>query len=148
MEGFVVTWWMWFLVGLLLLLAEFATPGAFFQFFFGVGAVTLGLLELAGLDMPLWAQLLLYLVLSLGLLIALRKPLQVRFSSSIPNTDAMDNLVGEMARAQEEIAVDAIGKVELRGSSWDARNVGDVPIAPAQRCRVERVDGLTIHIRG
>ena len=148
MEGFVVTWWMWFCFGLLLLLAEFATPGAFYQFFFGIGAVALGLLELVGLNLPLWAQLLLYIVLSLGLLLALRKPLRVRFDSRLPETDTVDTMIGEMARALEDIAVDAVGKAELRGTAWDARNVGEAAIARSQRCRVERVENLTLLLRG
>lgn len=147
MEGFVITWWMWFVFGLLLLLAEFATPGAFFQFFFGIGAIAVGLLELFGLELPLWGQLLLYLVLSIGSLAALRKPLRMKFGEHLPETE-VDSLVGQMAQALEDIAVDAIGKAELRGSAWTARNVGATAIARSQRCRVERVDGLTLHLRG
>lgn len=147
MEGFVITWWMWFVFGLLLLLAEFTTPGAFFQFFFGIGAIAVGLLELVGLELPLWGQLLLFLVLSIGSLAALRKPLRLKMDSRLPDTD-VDTLVGQMAQALEDIAVDAVGKAELRGSAWDARNVGAAAIARSQRCRVERVEGLTLHLRG
>jgi len=147
MEGFVLTWWMWFSFGLLLLLAEFMTPGGFYQFFFGVGAIAVAIVELVGLELPLWGQLLLFLVLSFGSLALLRGPLKVRFEKGVPDKE-VDSLVGEFATALEEIAADATGKAELRGSSWRARNVGDSAIAPSQRCRVERVEGLTIHIRG
>ena len=44
----------------------------------------------------------------------------------------------------EDIAVDAVGKAELRGTTWNARNVGDKLLTRAQRCRVRRVDGLTL----
>jgi membrane protein implicated in regulation of membrane protease activity len=44
--------------------------------------------------------------------------------------------------------VNAIGKAELRGSTWNARNVGETPITEDQRCRVESVDGLTLSVRG
>ena len=147
MESLVLTWWMWILLGLLLLLAEFATPGAFYQFFFGVGAIAVGLVELAGLHLPVWGQLMLFLVLSIGSLLLLRGPLRVRFDSHLPDNE-VDSLVGEMAKALEEIAPDSVGKAELRGAAWDARNVGDAAIAQSQRCRVERVEGLTIHVRG
>jgi len=147
MEGFVLTWWMWFLFGLLLLMAEFATPGAFYQFFFGVGAVAVGLLDLIGLHLPMWGQALLFLALAIGSLLALRKPLRVHFDSRLPDSK-VDSLVGETAQALEDIAPDAVGRAELRGTSWDARNVGDAAIARAQRCRVERVQGLMIYVRG
>jgi len=60
----------------------------------------------------------------------------------------VDNLIGETAQALEDIAVDAIGKAELRGAAWNAHNIGDAPIPGSTRCRVERVDGLTLYVRG
>ena len=65
----------------------------------------------------------------------------------MPNAE-VDAVVGQMAQALEDIAVDAIGKAELRGSAWAARNVGATAITRSQRCRVERVEGLTLHLRG
>jgi membrane protein implicated in regulation of membrane protease activity len=41
-----------------------------------------------------------------------------------------------------------MGRVELRGTVWSARNTGDAAIHAGQRCSVERVDGLTLDIRG
>jgi inner membrane protein len=40
-----------------------------------------------------------------------------------------------------------VGKAEMRGTSWNTRNVSDQTIARGQRCRVERVEGLTIFVR-
>jgi hypothetical protein len=59
----------------------------------------------------------------------------------------VDSLVGETAVATEEIHLNAVGKAELRGTSWNARNVGDKPLVRGQRCVVERVEGLTIFVR-
>lgn len=140
-----VSWWMWFLLGLVLLLAEFATPGAFYLFFFGLGAIGVGLLGAVGLEPPLAVELLLFPAFSLGLLLLLRKRLRVRFDSKLPDHE-VDRVVGEIAVALEDIPVDAVGKAELRGSVWNARNVGDSPIARSQRCAVMRVDGLTLWI--
>ncbi len=145
MEGFVVTWWMWFLFGFLILMAEFLTPGAFYQFFFGLGGIAVGLILLVGIPLPLWMQLLLFIGLSLGSLIVLRKPLQVRFEKG-SQPDKVDNMEGGAAVALEEIAVNAVGKAEMRGTAWNARNVGDGVITQSQRCRVLRVDGLTLWI--
>lgn len=140
-----MSWWMWFLLGLVLLLAEFTTPGAFYLFFFGLGAIGVGLLGALGFEPPLTVELLLFLTFSLGLLLLLRKRLRVRFDSKLPERE-VDNVVGEVAIALEDIAVDAVGKAELRGSIWNARNVGDSPISRSQRCAVMRVDGLTLWI--
>ncbi len=146
MEGFVVAWWIWFLFGILLLLLEFFTPGAFYQFFFGLGAIAVGLISLLGLDLPFRVQLLLFLVLSIGSLLLLRKHLRLKFDSTLPDSK-VDTMEGETAVAMEDIAVNAIGKAQLRGAAWAAHNVGDSAISKSQRCRVERVEGLTLQVR-
>ena len=144
MEGLAVTWWMWLMIGLLLMLAEFLTPGAFYQFFFGLGAIGVGLLGMTGLDLSLPVQIGLFLVLSVVSLALLRKPLRVHFSSGAD--EEVDRIESETAVALEDIAVDAIGKAELRGAVWNARNVGTGPIKKSQRCRVVRMEGLTLEI--
>ena len=42
-------WWVWILLGFLLLLAEVLTPGGLYLLFFGVAAILVGLL--AGLNL-------------------------------------------------------------------------------------------------
>jgi len=135
---------MWFVFGLLLMLAESLTPGAFYQFFFGVGAIAVGLLGVAGLDLSLSVQIGLLLVLSLASLALLRKPLRMRFASG--GDEEVDRIEGETAVAMEDIAVGAVGKAELRGTVWSAHNVGDAAIAKSQRCRVVRIEGLTLDV--
>jgi len=60
---------------------------------------------------------------------------------------SIDSLIGETCVAVEDMAINAVGKAELRGTSWTARNAGDKPLARGQRCTVERVEGLTIFVR-
>lgn len=138
-------WWIWILLGLLLLLAELLTPGGFYIIFFGIGAVVVGVL--AGLNAagPLWFQFILFSILSvLTLWLFREKLLQLTQGERRKN---VDSLVGETAVATEEIHLNAVGKAELRGTSWNARNVGDRPLTRGQRCIVERVEGLTIFVR-
>ena len=138
-------WWIWILLGLLLLLAELLTPGGFYIIFFGIGAVVVGVL--AGLNAagPLWFQFILFSILSvLTLWLFREKLLQLTQGERRKN---VDSLVGETAVATEEIHLNAVGKAELRGTSWNARNVGDKPLTRGQRCIVERVEGLTILVR-
>ena len=138
-------WWIWILLGLLLLLAELVTPGGFYIIFFGVGAVVVGVL--AGLNAagPLWFQFILFSVFSVLTLWLFREKL-LKLTQGGPR-EVIDGLVGETAVAAEEIPANAIGKAELRGTSWNARNVGEKPLIRGERCRVERVEGLTIFVR-
>jgi hypothetical protein len=59
----------------------------------------------------------------------------------------MDTLEGELAIPMDDLAPGAVGKAELRGTSWTAQNADDRPLAKGQRCRVVRVEGLTLFIR-
>jgi membrane protein implicated in regulation of membrane protease activity len=59
----------------------------------------------------------------------------------------VDSLVGESAIVLEDIPPGGVGKAELRGTSWNARNVAKLPLAKAQRCIVKSVEGLTLWIQ-
>jgi membrane protein implicated in regulation of membrane protease activity len=140
-----LSWWYWLLLGFGLLLLELITPGGFFVFFFGVGAIIVGLLASVGLSGSPELQWLLFGIVSVAGVLFLRKPLQRR--TQVNPDREVDSIVGEIAVATGEIGIQQIGKVELRGTQWTACNIGDSIINAAQRCRVERVEGLTLHIR-
>ena len=146
MEPMTVAWWMWLLAGIALLVIEMLSPGGFFTLFFGAGALVVGLLGLLGWQPGIPVQGILFLAVSVASLLFFRKPLMERFQKSIPNKQ-VDSLVGETAVALEDIPAGGMGKAELRGSSWSARNLGDTPIQFKQRVRVERLDGLTLDVR-
>lgn len=137
-------WWMWLVLGLLLMAGEMITPGGFYLLFFGLGAMATGTLALFFPDMAAWIQWLLFTLFSVAAVLVLRGRLKARFSRS---TGRVDSLLDDTAVAMEDIGVNEIGKAELRGSAWSARNAGDQPIAKGQRCRVEKMEGLMLFIR-
>ena len=59
----------------------------------------------------------------------------------------VDTLVGELAIPRERIAPGGVGRVELRGVVWNGRNETASPLEPGQRCRVARVDNLTVFVQ-
>jgi inner membrane protein len=136
-------WWLWIVVGLALLVVEMVTPGGLFALFFGVAALLVAPLSALGVG-PVW-QWLLFSGASLGLLATVRRPLQER----LVRTPAIevDSLLGEEVVLLDDLAAGATGRVELRGAPWSARAASGVPLRAGQRCRVERVDGLTLWLR-
>lgn len=141
-----LSWWIWIIAGLVLMFAELVLPTGFFLFFFGAGGVLTGLLTAFGILPNFVYQGLVFIAISLSCVLLLRRPLLAKFHYRNP-THSVDSLIGETAQALEAIAPQAIGKVELRGSSWSAVNTGSVPIAASVRCRVERVEGLTLYVK-
>lgn len=140
-------WWLWIVLGLVLLGGEMLTPGGFYVFFFGLAALVVGGLEWLGVAGPGWVQWLLFSVLSVVSLLALRAPLLRRIAPRERESPAVDSLVGEVAVALEDLPPGAVGKAELRGTAWNARNAGSEPLARGARARVERVDGLMLALR-
>lgn len=141
-----MVWWEWLVLGLVLAGIELVTPGGFYVIFFGVAALVVGGLSLAGLSGPLWLQWLLFSTLSIATLLLFRNPLLRLLGTNTPGPN-VDTMTGETALPLDTIAPGAVGRAELRGTVWQARNVGSTTLAQGQRCIVTRVDGLQISIQ-
>ena len=137
-------WWLWLAGGLALVVAELATPSGFFIIFFGAGALTVGVLKGFLLIDNLTTELLLFSVLSVIYLVLFRGLLQSMVQ--MPPPPKVDSLIGVLAIVQDTLSPGLVGKVEVRGSMWSARNTSDVTLAPGQRARVAAVDGLTLAV--
>ena len=138
-----IVWWHWLVLGLLLIALELAASGGFYIIFFGIAAVVISLMAALGAETPVWAELALFSVMSVGSLLLFRGPLMRWMNIDGAGVD-VDSLVGETGVVQQEIAPHDIGRVELRGSSWSARNNGATPLAPGRRVTVIRVDRLML----
>ncbi len=144
-----MTWWLWILLGLALLIAEAAVDAAFFLLFIGLGAILVGvgvgLGELLGIAWPPVAQWLIFAGLSLVFLYFLRARLRAAFLRK--KGAEVDIVVGEQARALMAIAPGAEGEAMLRGAKWAARNLGTAEIPAGARVRVAEVDQLVLGLK-
>src|ERR1044072_4558354 len=138
-------WWIWILLGLVLLLAELVTPGGFYILFFGLGGIAVGLLSAFEAAGPIWFQIVLFSIISVFSLWFFREKLLELTRG--PSMDRVDTYIGETAVVLDDISVNGIGKAEMRGTPWNTRNVSRRPPARGERCKVERVKGLTIFVR-
>jgi inner membrane protein len=93
------------------------------------------------------AQGIAFVAISFASIVLLRKPLLAKFHFRNKAHVAVDSLIGQTAIALDAIAPQSSGKVELRGACWSAWNTGSEPIALNARCRVDKVEGLTLHVR-
>jgi membrane protein implicated in regulation of membrane protease activity len=134
-----IAWWYWISLGLFLLLVEALTPGGFYLLFIGIAALVVGILALA-VDVS-WIQISLFGVLSAVLITTLRKPMVERLRKSTTQADTPE-FIGESARAVEMIKAGREGKIELRGSIWNARNSGTEDLAENAACTIISRDGI------
>ncbi len=138
-----MAWWHWALVGIALLALELATPGGLFALFFGVGALLVAPLAAVGVG-PV-TQWLLFSAVSLALLALLRRTLLER-TRRRPSVD-VDALLGAEAVPLRDVPPGGQGQAELRGVPWTVRAPAGVGLRAGQRCRVVRVDGITLWLR-
>jgi len=136
----------WLLLGLLLLISELFTP-ALVALFFGIGALLVGLLTLAGLIDSLGVQLLLFTLISVGSLFALRKHCRrwLRGDETIANNSNPDNI--EMVGKRVKVLTDfeqGIGDVQLNGTKWDAESAD--ALKAGDSARVLGHSGLTLRV--
>ena len=141
-----MTWWIWILGGLGVLLLELLTPGGFYFLFFGGAALVVGVLAGLGIG-PDWVLWLVFSVLSAGSLAVFRGPLLRRLQADQDAAPAVDSLVGQSVVITEETAGGGLGKAELRGTVWNVQNAGTEALATGRRCRVLRVDGLKLVVQ-
>ena len=128
----------WFLVGLALLIMEFAMPGLIIAFF-GIGACIVAIVCLIT-DIGINTQLVIFMASSVLSLLCLRRWLKGIFLGHVKSkqdmTQDLQEFVGERAIVKEKITPKAGGKVELHGTNW---------IAEAEE---EIAEGTTVEIIG
>ena len=142
-------WWLWMLFGFVLLAVEIFTPGLFYFFFFGVGAILVGALVGLGIEASVSLQWLLFSIFSVATLLLFRQKLVGLLDRKNKNvrTGDLDSIVGEVITLLDDLAPHAMGKAEGRGSSWTVVNGGVEPLHKGQRCRVYQMEGLTLWVR-
>ena len=137
----------WFLVGLGLLFLEFISPGLII-FFFGVGACVVAVICLV-VDISLNAQLAIFLISSVLLLISLRRWLKGIFRGYIGarhNTqEDLKDFIGERAVLIKEIKPGRKGKVEFHGTSWGAE--ADEGIPAGASVEIIGKDNITLKVK-
>jgi hypothetical protein len=141
-----MAWWAWVALGVLLLAVELgAVDAEFYLVFLGLSALVVGLVGLAGVGGPVWMQWLMFAALALVSLVYFRRKLYARLRRM--EGALGEGVSGEWAVVQARIEPGALGRAELRGALWEARNAGPAPIAPGGRARVESVVGLVLSVR-
>jgi hypothetical protein len=141
-----MTWWQWLVVGLVLVALEMAAAGGFYIIFFGIAAIAIAGLRLVDMAGPIWFQLLLFSAISVASLIVFRQRLLRQWQKPGAPAD-IDSLVGDTAFALDDISPGEVGKVELRGTTWSARNSTARVITKGSRCTVIRTERLTLFVR-
>lgn len=136
----------WFILGLVLLLLELATPG-FFVFFFGLGAwVTAVVCLIGNPDSITNFQMIIFVLTSVVTLVTLRRIIQKKFfySRESLSEEVEDEFTGREAVATADFDADNQGKVEFKGTTWKAES--KVAIKKGQTVTIIQKENFKLHV--
>ena len=137
----------WFLVGLILLIMEFALPGLIIGFF-GVGAWIVAAICLVT-NISINTQLIIFIITSILSLVILRKWAKGIFMGHSEGeqdlSEDLKDFIGERAVVIENISVKSGGKVELHGTNWIA--VADQEIQKGTVVEIVNKDNITLKVK-
>jgi membrane protein implicated in regulation of membrane protease activity len=140
-------WWAWIAVGAILLGSELGFVDAqFYLVFVGASAFVVGMLQLAGIALAVWLQWLIFAVLAAASMLTFRRRIYERMRRGLPAMKG--GPAGEIVTMPMALPPGETCRLEFRGCSWSAVNAGQAMIAAGSRARIERVDGLTLVVRG
>jgi membrane protein implicated in regulation of membrane protease activity len=140
-------WWAWIAVGAILLGSELAFVDAqFYLVFVGASAFVVGMLQLTGVGLAAWLQWLIFAVLAAASMLTFRRRIYESMRRGLPAMKG--GPAGEIVTMPMALPPGETCRLEFRGCSWSAVNAGVGVIAAGSRARIERVDGLTLVVRG
>lgn len=129
----------WLILIVLFLIAEAGTV-SMVSLWFAAGSLAALLTALLG--GAAWLQILVFLVVSAGLLLALR-PLVRRYITPKLTATNVDSVVGSTGLVTAAIDnVTAAGQVKLGAMEWTARSTSGEPIPAGTLVRVDRIEGV------
>lgn len=134
-------WLIWLVLALGLAGAEALTGDLFLLMLAGGALAATG--SSALLDWPIWADGLVFLVVSVLLLVLVRPALRRRFDAGAGMPEPVKALEGRPALVLDRVASHE-GQVKLDGEVWTARPLNDDDVyEPGEHVTVVRIDGAT-----
>lgn len=133
----------WLVMLVFLLIVEASTV-ALVSLWFAAGCLVALVIGLAG--GPLWLQITGFLVVSAGLLLALRPLIRKFITPKITktNTDAVIGSIGIVTTSIDNVA--AVGQVKLGAMYWTARSSDGTLLAEGTKVRVDRIEGVKVFV--
>ncbi|MEO6838701.1 MAG: NfeD family protein [Ginsengibacter sp.] len=119
METFLSAAVIWIIIGFVFFLLEFVLPGLIL-FFFAVGAWIVAILCLF-IDLSINQQLIIFLISSVVSILLLRKWLSKILWKKKHSSELLeDEFLGKTAKAETDISPGKNGKVDFKGTTWQA----------------------------
>ena len=136
--------WIWLIVAVIFIIIEAMTVGLT-TIWFAAGALVALVLSL--FRIPLMAQILVFLIVSLVLLGTTRKIFVNKLKTGSEKTN-VDALIGEEGVVLEDITPHNVGLVKVKGQNWSAAAYDkDAAILKGETVKVKAIEGVKLMVK-
>ena len=134
----------WFALGLVLFLLEFAAPGLVL-FFFGVGAWVAAIAALI-FNIPINSQLIIFIATSILSVLFFRNWLKKLLWKGKSTSDYIDDeFIGKIATVEIPITPTQNGKIAFKGTHWEAR--ADERIEAGEKVMITGNNSIILNVK-
>lgn len=135
--------WIWTVITVLCIIIE-AITFSLTTVWFAIGAFVMIFLSL--LPIPFVVQILIFTIISLGLLIFTR-PIVLKFLKVKGVKTNVDGIIGKSVEVTKDILHNQKGEVKIEGLFWSAKSEDNSEIKVGEECRIIRVEGNTVIVK-
>ena len=136
----------WLVLAILFVVVELVSV-SLLSIWFAVGAVCA--MAVAWLKGPLYLQILIFLVVSGGMLVLIRKWAVKHVNGNKTKTNATDRAVGQITRITERVSnLDQTGRAVVLGQDWSVRAEDDkITFEVGDLVQVVRISGVKLIVK-
>lgn len=135
--------WVWVAVTIICVVIESLTL-SLTTIWFGISAFVM--VFLAFTPMPFYAQLIIFVVLSLVLLIFTRPIVKKKLNQKKIATN-YERIIGQIAVVTKKITAIEKGSVKINGMEWTAAVKEDIVLEEGSKCIIEEIAGVTAYVK-
>ena len=140
-----MSWGIWVVIAIILIIAEFLTAG-FVSIFFGIGAALTAVISVFTSSIPV--QLLCFAVVSLIMVLVGRPVMKKLFKiDKDVKFSTVDAIIGKQGIVVKDITGMEYGLVKIDGDTWTASSAERNEIKIGTKVEVESIDGVKVVVR-
>lgn len=135
--------WVWVAVTIICIVVETLTM-SLTTIWFAIGAFVM--VFVAFTPLPFVAQLFIFVVISLLLLIFTRPIVQKKFNQKKIATN-YERIIGQIALVTKKITATEKGTIKINGMEWTASVHEDIVLEEGSNCVIENIEGVTAYVK-
>lgn len=135
--------WIWVAITIICIVVETLTF-SLTTIWFAIGAFVM--VFVAFTPLPFVAQLFIFVVISLLLLIFTRPLVQKKFNQKKIATN-YERIIGQIALVTKKITATEKGTIKINGMEWTASVHEDIVLEEGSNCVIENIEGVTAYVK-